>query len=641
MSLFEELKRRNVIRVGIAYVLLGWVVLQAADFALDLIDAPNWIIQVFFIAGLAGLPIALFFAWAFELTPEGIKRESEVDRSASIRPTTGRKLDRAIIVFLALALVLVLGERFFLAGVPGPGRPPAEAETGSDPFRQLRTSPWPFCPSRTSSQDQDQEWFADGLAEEILNALVRVPDLQVAARTSSFQYRDTDLSIPEIADELGVAHVLEGSVRSSGDRIRVTAQLVRAGDGFQVWSENYDRDPQDMISIQEDLARNIATALQTTMDPEALAAMSRVGTRSVSAYQEYLKGLKMRQESLSSANGGAQFLEAYGHFEQARELDPGFSSAHVDAADFWKVQMTISRTDTGLTDLSPQEVLANYHERIDAASRSAVSEIDRLRILANQAEVDLRLREALDLYQRYLAERPNDDNARFSAFFVAAMLSEPAAGRELLEPWRERAQVDYGAANGFMNVAWSFIDPSEAADVGMEALRRWPNDDGLLYQTHRTLLWADRRLEARALAERYVSLVPDPSPLLLAREACSAGDRAEAERLLGGLDPARGNITSTTWLIADLLGDKELIEATLRPLETDRVPFRISSLLGYAQFDPQPFSSLMAILAREGVERPPPVKTPFACPPPVETTAQLDPVAPFPLSLAVNVTQAG
>ncbi len=619
MSFFEELKRRNVFRVGIAYVLLGWVVLQAADFALDLIDAPNWVIQVFFIAGVAGLPIALFFAWAFELTPEGIKREKDVDRSSSVAPVTGRKLDRAIIAFLAIALALVLGERFFLADRPDtPSLTPTVSTTETVPVALEKSVA--VLPFADLSQDGNQEWFADGLAEEILNALVRVPDLQVAARTSSFQYRDTEKSVPEIASELGVAHVLEGSVRSTGDRLRVTAQLIRANDGFHVWSENYDRDPEDMISIQEDLARNIATALQTSMDPEALAAMSRVGTRSVSAYQEYLKGLKNRQEALSSADGGRHFLEAYDHFERARELDPGFTSAHVDAADFWKVQMTISRTDTGLTDLSPGEVLANYHERIDAASRNAASETDRLRILADQAEVDLRLREALELYQRYLAERPNDDNARFSAIFVAAMLSENAAGRDFLEPFRERAQVDYGAANGFMNVAYLFIDPSEAGDVGLEALRRWPNDTGLLYQTHRTLLWADRRLEARALAERYVSLVPEPSPILLAREACAAGDRDEAVRILNGLDPERGNILSTRWLIAELLGDEELVEATLRPLETDRVPFRIAALLGYEQFDARPYSGLMAILNREGVNRPPPVRPPFACPPPDKTS---------------------
>jgi len=629
LSFIAELRRRNVFRVGIAYVLLGWVVMQAADFALDLIDAPNWIIQVFFIAGLVGLPFALFFAWAYELTPEGIKREAEVDRSASVTPRTGRRIDRVIIVFLAAAVVLLLADRFFLTG-----------KTGSDPVSGQESVTSAQSPNRVygdqnsappeksvavlpfadMSQGGDQEWFADGLAEEILNALVRVPDLQVAARTSSFQYRDPDQSIPEIAGELGVAHVLEGSVRSAGDRVRVTAQLIRAADGFHVWSENYDRDMEDMIAIQEDLARSIAQALQTSMDPGALAAMARVGTQSVTAYQEYLKGLKLRQEALSSATGGEEFLQAYTHFERARELDPGFSSAHVDAADFWKVQMTTSRTDTGLTDRSPREVLAAYHERIDAASRSARSEVDRTRILADQAEVDLRLRESLDLYTAYLEARPNDDNARFSAIFVAEMLGNTDAARELLAPWRERALVDFSAANGFANVAYMILTPVEAADVVLEALRRWPNDDGLLYQAHRTLLWAGRRLEADALADRYRVLIPESSPLLEAREACADGDRARAEQILLGLDPQRGNLTSTIWLIAELLGDDALVRDTLRPLEADRVPYRIAALLGYDQFDPRPYPSLMAILEREGVDRPPPVRPPFACPPPEQTS---------------------
>ena len=189
---------------------------------------------------------------------------------------------------LKIALVTVVVKR-----VPPP---PPERSIAVLPFTDM-------------SAAGDQEYFGDGLAEEILNALVRVPDLQVSARTSSFQYRDTTLSIPEIAAELGVAHVLEGSVRSAGDRVRVTAQLIRAEDGFHVWSENYDRDPADMIVIQEDLARSIATALQTSMDPEALAAMARVGTQSVAAYQDYLKGLQLRQEALSSTESGDIFQQ--------------------------------------------------------------------------------------------------------------------------------------------------------------------------------------------------------------------------------------------------------------------------------------------------------------------------------------------
>ena len=338
MSFFQELKRRNVVRVGIAYVLMGWLVLQAADFGLDLIDAPNWMIQAFVLLIALGLPVALFLAWAFELTPEGVKRESEIDRNASITHQTGRKLDRAIILFLALAVVLLLADRFLgtEGGEPVGGRPAAESSTESQaepastaaatasgqaaeatPSNDKSIAVLPFA---DMSQAQDQQWFADGLAEEILNALVKVPDLSVTARTSSFQYRGSSLSIAQIAEELGVAHILEGSIRSGGDRIRVTAQLIRASDGFHLWSETYDRDNTDMISIQEDLARSIASVLETSMDPQALEQMAQVGTRSVEAYQLYLRGVKTLADAFANSVGGAKFRESFDLFTQAFQV---------------------------------------------------------------------------------------------------------------------------------------------------------------------------------------------------------------------------------------------------------------------------------------------------------------------------------
>ncbi|MEE4173191.1 MAG: hypothetical protein V2I57_02965 [Xanthomonadales bacterium] len=624
MSFIEELKRRNVFRVGIAYVLLGWVVLQAADFALDLIDAPNWVIQVFFIAGLIGLPFALFFAWAFELTPEGIKREEDVDRTSSVTPTTGRKLDKAIIAFLAAAVVLLLADRFFIAdrGQPALGpevsRQAPESATPSDAAPMAKSVA--VLPFADMSQGGDQAWFADGLAEEILNALVRVPDLQVSARTSSFQYRDTELSIPEIAVELGVAHVLEGSVRSAGDQVRVTAQLIRAEDGFHVWSENYDREAADMIAIQEDLATKIALALETSMDPEALARMSEVGTNSIAAYQEYLKGLQDRQDSTAAGDIAQRTLTSYEHFENAREIDPSFSKAHVEAARFWKVQMTTNRIDTGATDLEPRSILANYHERIDRASRSAGTELDRILILADQAGVDLRLREALSLYQQYLDGRPNDIAARFEAIFVALMLSETEVARSLLGPMIERARSEFNAANGVVNLAYRVMPPSEAADIGLSLLERWPNSPQLLYQVHRTLLWAGRNFEARSVADRLRARVPNISPLLTVREACAEGDRPAAQRMLDEFQGGSGNDTSTRWLMASMLGDPESAYETLAPLEAVGIPYLLSSFLIYSQFDPAPYPTLMAVLDRENVRRPPAEQEPFACPPPKKTS---------------------
>jgi TolB-like protein len=614
MSFFDELKRRNVFRVGIAYALTGWLLLQAADFAFDLIGAPNWVIQSISVVVVIGLPIALLFAWAFEMTPEGIKREAEVDRSQSIAPRTGRKLDNTIIAILVVVIVTMAVERFYFSDDSGRG------DTGAVDVVDAVAKTIAVLPFTDLSQAQDQAWFADGLAEEILNALVRVPDLQVTARTSSFAYKGTDKPITDIAAELGVEHVLEGSVRSSNDRIRVTAQLIRASDGFHLWSENYDRDVDDMISIQEDLALNIATALETSMDPEALAEMAQVGTQSIEAYQNYLRGLQLKQEALTTSEGTEIFEQAYAHFEKARAIDPGFAEAHVQAADYWKVELSPNRTDTGSSGLQPLEMLREYHERIGLGIQNASNEADRVRSLADRAMLDLRLNESRRLFDQYLELRPNDETTRFELFRVLAMLEDKASLREILVHWKTKGETDSYSANVYINQAYRIIDPSEAADFGLKALQRWPNTTGLVYQTHRTLLWAGRFSEASELAARYETLVPGSNPLVRAREACAAGDRSAAEAILADIDQDRNNFLSSIWLIHNMLGNTREETEVLRPLEDSGVLFSLASFLGYHKFDPRPYPALMAVLERERVERPPPAIPPFRCPPPQQTS---------------------
>jgi TolB-like protein len=624
MSFFQELKRRNVVRVGIAYVLMAWLLLQAADFVLDLIDAPNWVIQAFALLVAIGLPIALFLAWAFELTPEGVKRESEIDRSQSITHKTGRKLDFVIIGFLALIIVLMGIERLFFAGGENfdMAADPSLASTGNEAGNQSAPPPAvvsksiAVLPFADLSQAQDQRWFADGLAEEILNALVKVPDLSVTARTSSFQFRDSDQSIEQIGAELGVAHVLEGSVRSSGNRIRVTAQLIRASDGFHLWSENYDRDQADMISIQEDLASSIATALETSMDPEALAQMARAGTRSVEAYQAYLRGLQLAMSSFDSANQGDElFQQAYYKMEEARTIDPEFAEAHVQAANYWKVELSPTRTDSGTSGLRPLQMLQEYNDRMAQAVKNARSEADRIRSLADRALMDLRLREARALFDQYLEIRPNDELARFELVQVLALLSDRDALREVLTYWETKGETDSYIANALVNEAYRVWDPSEAADFGLKSLQRWPGSTTLLYQTHRTLLWAGRNREASELAARFNRLVPEGDLLVSTREACASGDRetAEANRIEMEKDIERNR--SWLWLVHNMLGNtKEEIEI-LRPLEQSGVPFMLATFLNYHKFDPRPYPGLMAILEREGVNRALPAVPPFRCPP--------------------------
>ena len=247
-KLFKELKRRNVVRVGVAYIVLSWVVLQVGDVLFDMFGTPDWVGKTLAVLLALGFPFACLFAWAFELTPEGIKKTAEVDASDSITHSTGRKLNLVIIAALVVALGYFIWER---QGLVDSG--PSVAATVDRSIAVL-----PFV---NMSSDEEQEWFADGLTEEILNALARTPDLLVASRTSSFQYKNQNTDISAIAKALGVAHVLEGSVRRGGDRLRVTAQLIRASDGFHLWSETFDRSPEDVIAIQENVAIEIAKAL--------------------------------------------------------------------------------------------------------------------------------------------------------------------------------------------------------------------------------------------------------------------------------------------------------------------------------------------------------------------------------------------
>jgi len=241
MSFVGELKRRNVVRVGIAYVVIGWVLAQIAEFAFDNFGAPDWVLKSFVVFLLLGLPIVLIFAWAFEVTPEGIKREKDVDRSDSITPRTGRKIDYLIIGVLIVAVAILGFDKLT-------GR---SADTSASNETQL-IAVLPFV-----NMSGDEDYFADGLTEELLNLLAKNLDLKVAGRTSSFAFKGQNDDLRAIGNALGVAKVLEGSVRRSGERLRVTAQLINVEDGFHIWSETYDRKLADVFDIQDEVAGDV------------------------------------------------------------------------------------------------------------------------------------------------------------------------------------------------------------------------------------------------------------------------------------------------------------------------------------------------------------------------------------------------
>jgi TolB-like protein/Tfp pilus assembly protein PilF len=347
MSFFEELKRRNVVRVGLAYVLIAWVLLQGADFFLDVISAPNWVIQALLGLAVIGLPAVLTFSWVYEMTPEGLKREHEVDRSQSITSDTGQKLNKVIIVFLVLVVGWLVFNEFFRDRQSGPRtvetrdtQTETAAQAAAETPEQNSNPSVAVLPFENMSSDAENEYFSDGLTETLLHMLAQLPDLQVAALTSSFAFKGKDASIPEIAAALGVAHILEGSVQKAGDRVRVTAQLVRAEDGFHVWSQNYTRPLEDIFAIQDEIANDVARALDESLLGGG-KVLQGVDTADLTAFETYLKALEQQALFTYASLPVAEHL-----FKEALAADPGFVDAKLGL-----VRNQLMMLYTGILDL--------------------------------------------------------------------------------------------------------------------------------------------------------------------------------------------------------------------------------------------------------------------------------------------------
>jgi len=604
MNFFAELRRRNVFRVAIAYLVASWFLLEFTSTFVPILTLPGWVTRLIFLLLVIGLVPTLIAAWALELTPEGIKLDRDVDRDMSVTPQTGRKLNYFIIGMLALIIVGLVIERVFIADIPesAPAAvavPEVERSVAVLPFADL-------------SQRRDQEWFADGLTEEIMNALARTPDILVSSRTSAFAYKGTSKDVPTIARELGVAHVLEGSIRSTGGRIRMTAQLTRAADGFQLWSQTYDGDADDVIGIQEDVAVRIASALQTAMNHDALQDMMRVGTRSVRAYQAFIHGLAQRARSFRT-NDPAQYLAGYEQFELARSIDPMFAAAHREASEFWQVQLNPNRQHSGLTDLAPSEMIERFLERIDLAISTTTDAIERTGSRAQQATVQLRLRTAIHRFRAYLDARPNDVEAWRDLLHVAQLASDRDAGSAALAALKTAGKKERLAATIYMSHAYRLEDASVAADYGLNALKAWPNDATIAYQTHRSLLWAMRIGEAANLVAR-MSPTNSGNRLVRARQACAEGRRDDVLQILRQLRQDDSRNISEEWMILMLLDESHEAGELLRIYESGEVPYMLASSLIFHMFDPAPYPSLVQMLEREDVTRLPPVKIPFACP---------------------------
>jgi len=343
MSLFGELKRRNVFKVAAAYVIVAWLVMQVAEVMGPALRLPEWAISLVAFILILGFPVAMVLAWAFELTPEGLRKETEVDRAESITHVTGRNLNRLIVALLVVAVAYLAWDRFLQTGSPPPldrqtatvtGGQPAGAEPGVDEAasrdhgevsstdRSIAVLPF----QNRSANEENAAFFADGVHEELLTNLSKIVDLKVISRTSVMRYRDTDKSVREIGKELGVTTLLEGGVQRAGDQLRVNVQLIDADTDEHLWAETYDREltAKNVFAIQSDIALAIADALEAALTPKVQAELTRAPTDNLDAYDLYLRALQLNER------GNWNDLEqALAYVEEAKDLDPAFQPAWV------------------------------------------------------------------------------------------------------------------------------------------------------------------------------------------------------------------------------------------------------------------------------------------------------------------------
>jgi TolB-like protein len=313
MSLFKELRRRNVLKVAAAYLVVSWLIMQVADVLVPALRLPEWVLTATLYFLVVGFFPAMILAWAFELTPDGIRREQDVDRDESITSHTGRKLDFMIIGLLAIAVVYLLVDKFVL--VDALVTPPdSTADATKDATPSIAVLPF-----ANMSGDAENEYFSDGVSEEILNALAKVKELKVAGRTSSFAFKGRNEDLRLIGQTLDVTHILEGSVRKAGNTVRVTAQLIAVADGYHLWSETWDRELTDIFAIQDEIAGAILAALKSELVGEELVSATRTDPQ---VYDNYLQA-----KQLIISRAGPNLEQARALLDAAIARDEAFAPA--------------------------------------------------------------------------------------------------------------------------------------------------------------------------------------------------------------------------------------------------------------------------------------------------------------------------
>ena len=552
MSIVQELNRRNVFRVAIAYIIVAWLVMQVADVVLNNITAPDWVFQVLMLFLAVGFPFAVIFAWAFELTPEGLKKEKNVDRTKSISELTGRKLDYAIISVLILVLVYFAFDKFILDPSRDSQLVDATTEAVIEQVSEsLDTgslgSSIAVLPFVNMSDDASNEYFSDGISEELLNLLSKIPELRVISRSSAFSLKGRNPKIADVARELNVVHVLEGSVRKAGNQVRITAQLIDARSDTHLWSQTYDRSLDNIFAIQDEISAAVVSALKIELLNEA----PKSEVVNPEAYALWLKG-----RYIYAKWGKENFELAIEAIKAALALEPDYVEAWASLSVAY-----LTQTQSGYRDIDEGIALAR-----DAIDRALAIDPERPSVLARLASIqnsfDWDWKNAEKTIQKALEKDPSDARVLGAAGSIAGNLGR---GEESLAYYQRILDQDPLDLINLYNTADSLhrlgrLEDARSAYGKLLALN--PEDWGSHTQVAIILLQQDKPQEAWRELELEVDPQQQEYGRILALPALDRSEEVEqrlaefieqnqswASFLIAGIYAWHGNVEAAfTWL---------------------------------------------------------------------------------------------
>lgn len=543
MSLFDELRRRNVLRVAAAYVVTSWLLIQVAETIFPLFGFDETPARIVVIVLAIGLIPALVFAWAFELTPEGLVREEDLDRSRPVISSTAKSLDRIIMVVLAVALGYFAFDKFVLsetreASIAEEARQEGRSEAIAESYGDNSIAVLPFV---NMSSDEEQEYFADGMTEEILNILARVPKLRVTARTSSFFFKDMDLPIREIAESLNVSHILEGSVRKSGNRVRITAQLIEANSDRHLWSETYDRNLEDVFEVQDEVAGSIASALVDSFEGLNVSPVSR--SDSLAAFEAYRTG-----RLLWWRRSPKELHEAIGLFTRAVESDPGFAPAYAAIADSWILlgfygEVHIMRARDEAFPMIEKALEINPGSTEALAARG-LAEL----LIGDKVTAESSLRRAIDIDENYIP-------AYHWLSIVLGNLGRVAEQGVVLQDALAKDPLNQVLTGNYATNLQTRGDPVGARDQVEGLLRLLPDSTTLLVMLSEIQAASGELVEAWKLAQKAYDLQPDNAQVIkaMAKTWMSLGNFDQADSVMyAGIESAFPNVDFRTHYLFQL-----------------------------------------------------------------------------------------